>query len=52
MDKEDLRLMVEGLTDGDLRTLRAVINGKISKRKITPEQQEAMQKARKNKKGG
>jgi hypothetical protein len=47
MTKDQLRELVEGLTDDDLRTLRAIINGKISKRKITPEQQEAMQAARK-----
>lgn len=49
MTKEQLRGLVEGLTDDDLRTLRAIINGKISKRKIDPTQQAAMQAARKRK---
>lgn len=49
MTKDQLREMVEGLTDDDLRTLRAIINGKISKRKIGPEQQSKMQSARKRK---
>jgi hypothetical protein len=47
MTKDKLRELVEGLTDDDLRTLRAIINGKLSKRKITPEQQRAMQASRK-----
>ena len=33
----------------ELRTLRAIINGKLSKRKITPEQQAKMQLSRKAK---
>ena len=49
MIKEQLRELVEGLTDDGLRTLRAIINGKIGKRKITPEQQAKMQAARKRK---
>lgn len=49
MDKDQLRELVEGLTDYDLRKLRAIINGKISKRKIDPEQQAKMQAARKRK---
>jgi hypothetical protein len=47
MTKDQLRELVEGLTDDDLRTLRSIINGKIGKRKITPEQQADMQAARK-----
>lgn len=49
MTKDQLRELVEGLTDDDLRTLRAIINGKISKRKIDPQQQAKMQAARKRK---
>ena len=49
MTKSELRELVEGLTDDDLRTLRAIINGKISKRKIDPTQQAKMQAARKRK---
>ncbi|MBT0665732.1 hypothetical protein KI809_15590 [Geobacter pelophilus] len=47
MTKEQLRELIEGLTDDDLRTLRAIINGKLGKREITPEQQAKMQEARK-----
>lgn len=46
---DQLRRLVEGLTEEDLRTLRAIINGKLSKRKISPEQQEKMQRARQSK---
>jgi hypothetical protein len=46
---DKLKKLVEGLTEAELKTLRSIINGKISKRKITPEQQEAMQKGRKRK---
>ena len=49
MTKEQLRELLTGMTDDDLRTLRAIINGKISKRKIDPEQQAKMQAARKRK---
>jgi hypothetical protein len=49
MTKEQLRELLEGLTKSDLITLRAIINGKIGKRKITPEQQAKMQAARKRK---
>jgi hypothetical protein len=49
MTKDQLRELIEGLTDDDLRTLRAIINGKISKRAIDPEQQAKMQAARKRK---
>jgi hypothetical protein len=41
---------LDGLTDIDLRILRAIINGKLGKRKITPEQQAKMQEARKKSK--
>ena len=44
--KDHLRDMVEGLKEDELRTLRAIINGKLSKRVITPEQQAKMQTAR------
>lgn len=47
MTKDDLRQLVAALTDDDLRTLRAMINGKLGKRKITPEQQAKMQAGRK-----
>ena len=49
MTKEQLRELLEGLADDDLRTLRSIINGKIGKRKIDPEQQASMQAARKRK---
>ena len=49
MTKDQLRELLEGLTDDDLRTLRAIINGKISKRQIDPDQQAKMQAARKRK---
>ena len=49
MTKDQLRERVDGLTDDDLRTLRAIINGKISKRKIDPVQQAKMQEGRKKK---
>lgn len=38
--------MVSNLRPDQLRTLRAVINGKLSKRTISPEQQKRMQDAR------
>ena len=44
--KDQLRELLEGLTDDDLRTLRAIINGTLSKRTITPEQQAKMQAVR------
>ena len=47
MTKGQLNKLVEGLVETDLRTLRAIINGKISKRTITPEQQAKMQAGRK-----
>ncbi len=49
MTKNQLRELVEGLTDDDLRTLRAIINGKLSKRQIDAETQAKMQAARKRK---
>lgn len=49
MTKDQLRELLEGLIDDDLRTLRAIINGKLGKRVITPEQQVNMQAARKRK---
>ena len=49
MTKDQLRDLVRGLLDEDLRTLRAIINGMLSKRKIDPEQQAKMQAARKRK---
>lgn len=49
MTKDQLRELLTGLTEDDLRTLRAIINGKISKRKIGSEQQAKMQAARKRK---
>jgi hypothetical protein len=48
-DFELLRLWIDGCTPDELRTLRAIINGKLSKRKINPEQQAKMQEARKRK---
>lgn len=44
--KNDLNALIGQLNDDELRTLRAIINGKLSKRKITPEQQAKMQAAR------
>lgn len=49
MNKDQLRELLTGLTETDLRTLRAIINGMLSKRKITPEQQAKMQAGRKRK---
>jgi len=49
MTKDQLRELLTGLTEDDLVTLRAIINGKLGKRKITPEQQTKMQEARKKK---
>lgn len=50
-DIELVRLWIDDATPADLRTLRAIINGKLSKRTITKEQQDAMQAARVRKKG-
>jgi len=41
--------LLEGLTEAELKTLRAKINGKIGKRSISPEAQAKMQEARKKK---
>ena len=41
-----IRDLLEWCDQDELRTLRAIINGKLSKRKITPEQQAKMQAAR------
>jgi hypothetical protein len=49
--KSELSSLLDGLSNEDLRTLRAIINGKLGKREITPEQQARMQTARKQKKG-
>ena len=48
--KSNLSALLDGLTPDDLRTLRAIINGKLGKRKITAEQQASMQEARKKSK--
>lgn len=48
MTNTQLRCLVSEMDDDTLRRLRAVINGKLGKRDITPEQQEKMQLARKN----
>jgi hypothetical protein len=45
--KARLSHLLEGLSREDLRTLRAMINGRLGKRSISPEQQEKMQEARK-----
>lgn len=47
MTKDQLRELINNLSADDLRTLRAIVNGKLSKRKITPEQQKRMQEGRK-----
>lgn len=46
-DFELLWLWIDGCTREELITLRAVINGKLGKRKISAEQQAKMQAARK-----
>lgn len=46
MNKEELRARIEGLSEDELRALRAIINGKLSKRTISAEQQAKMQQAR------
>jgi hypothetical protein len=50
--KAHLSALLEGLSIEDLRTLRAIINGKLGKRNITPEQQAKMQAARLTTKSG
>ena len=47
--KDQLAEMVAPLPPDELRTLRAIINGKLGKRTITKEQQDKMQAARKEK---
>ena len=49
MTKAEMRDFVKGLIDDDLRILRAIINGKLSKRKIDAEQQAKMQAGRSKK---
>lgn len=44
---EKVRESIKGCTKEELVILRSVINGKLSKRSITPEQQAKMQAARK-----
>jgi hypothetical protein len=46
-DLELLRLWINGCTHQELITLRAIINGKLGKRKISPEAQAKMQAGRK-----
>lgn len=48
--KDQLANMVHDLPRAELITLRAIINGKLSKRHITPEQQEMMKAAKAAKK--
>jgi hypothetical protein len=48
--KDQLAEIVADLPPADLRTLRAIINGKLSRRTITPEQQAKMIAAREAKK--
>ena len=49
MTNTQLRCLVSEMDDDTLRRLRAVINGKLGKREITPEQQAKMQLSRKAK---
>jgi len=46
---EYIRDLLEWCDVAELKQIRAIINGKIGKRKITPEQQTTMQAARKRK---
>lgn len=48
-DFELVKLWLAGCSKEELRTLRAIINGKLGKREITPEQQAKMQEGRKKK---
>ena len=50
MLKDKLREFVDKLQPEDRKTLRAMVNGKLSKRTISPEAQEKMQDARRKKK--
>lgn len=43
---EYIRDLLEWCNAAELKQIRAIINGKIGKRKITPEQQAKMQAAR------
>jgi hypothetical protein len=43
---EEIKLFINDCTVEELKHLRAYINGKLSKRVITPEQQAKMQAAR------
>jgi len=45
--KAKLRKFIDSLSVEELKTLRAMINGKLSKRTITPEDQKKLQEARK-----
>lgn len=47
MTKKELRQRIDDLNEADLKTLRAMINGKLSKRTISAEKQAEMQAARK-----
>lgn len=47
MTIEEIRAFVNKLTPDEMKQCRSVINGKIGKRKITPEQQQKMQESRK-----
>jgi len=49
MTNVNLGTILEGLTEAELKTLRAKINGKPSKRTISPEAQAKMQAACKKK---
>lgn len=49
MTKTEFRNLINGLSDSDMRTLRSIINGKLSKRTIDADQQAKMQLARKRK---
>ena len=51
MSKDKLRKLLEGLSIAELKTLRAMINGKLGKRTITPEQQARMQEGRRKSDG-
>lgn len=44
--KDQLSKMIATLSPDELRTLRAIINGKLGRRTITKEQQDKMQTAR------
>jgi hypothetical protein len=51
MTKDQLNELITGLTPADLVTLRAIINGKLSKRTLTKDQADRMNEAKKAKKG-